>query len=124
MLDEGAKLSAELLSSEPRTPWAKENADTMLEMSAPSPRMEECCYFWHLRTPRVTLYNPKNKKRFSLTYSGDTLPEFVEWKSMASGDYALGLEPSTTKLDDGFIYRTIESGESIRFYVKLTVRGE
>ena len=122
MLDEGAKLSAELLSSEPRTPWAKENADTMLEMSAPSPRMEECCYFWHLRTPRVTLYNPKNKKRFSLTYSGDTLPEFVEWKSMASGDYALGLEPSTTKLDDGFIYRTIEGGESIRFYVKLTVR--
>ena len=83
--------------------------------------MEECCYFLRLNTPSVTLKNQKNKKAFTLTYSADTLPEFVEWKSMASGDYALGLEPSTTKLDEGFVYRTVASGESIRFALDLTV---
>jgi hypothetical protein len=29
-----------------------------------------------------------------LSYSLDTLPVLAHWKSMASGDYALGLEPS------------------------------
>jgi hypothetical protein len=31
-----------------------------------------------------------------LTWSGDTLPILAEWRSMASGDYVLGLEPSNT----------------------------
>ena len=122
-LDEGARIVAEVSSFSPRTPWAEENKETMLEMSAPSPKMEECCYFLRLASPRICLQNPKNKKCFTLTYSGDTLPEFVEWKSMASGDYALGLEPSTTKLDDGFTYRVLPAGESIRFALDLSVSG-
>lgn len=121
MLDDGARIVAEVSSFEPRTPWAKENKATMFEMCMPSPKMEECCYFLHLATPRISLENPKNGKCFTLTYSADTLPEFVEWKSMASGDYALGLEPSTTKLDDGFTYRVLRSGESVRFTLDLCV---
>ena len=54
-------------------------------------------------------------------YSGDTLPCFVEWKSMASGDYALGLEPCTTELDNRFAYKTIEVGEEIKFFVKILI---
>ena len=121
MLNEGAEMIADIASCEPRTEWAKENVESKLTISSPSPRMEECCYFLRLTTPSVTLKNQKNKKAFTLTYSADTLPEFVEWKSMASGDYALGLEPSTTKLDEGFVYRTVASGESIRFALDLTV---
>ena len=121
MLDEGAKIVADVSSFEPRTPWAEENKETMLQMSLPSPKMEECCYFLHLASPCISLENPKNKKCFTLTYSGETLPEFVEWKSMASGDYALGLEPSTTKLDDAFAYRVLRSGESVRFSLNLSV---
>ena len=40
---------------------------------------------------------------------------------MASGDYALGLEPCTTELDDGFTYKVIKPQESIVFQLKLTV---
>lgn len=121
MLDEGGEVVCDLLSYEPRTPWAKENAQSMFHIDGATPQMEECCYFLKLATPKISLENPMRKKRFTLTYSGETLPEFVEWKSMASGDYALGLEPSTTKLDDAFTYRTIGSGESIRFTLDLTV---
>lgn len=74
-----------------------------------------------LKEPCVSLENKKIQKRFSLAYSGDTLPEFVQWKSMASGDYALGLEPCTTKLDDGFHYSKIAPNEEISFRLRLSV---
>ena len=40
---------------------------------------------------------------------------------MASGDYALGLEPCTTELDDCFAYKTIEVGEKIKFFVNISI---
>ena len=66
------------------------------------------CYFLRLKTPRVCLKNKSLGKQFVLEWTKETLPHFVEWKSMASGDYALGLEPCTTELDQTFTYRTIE----------------
>jgi hypothetical protein len=76
-----------------------------------------------LAKPQISLVNEKSGKRFMLSYSADTLPHFVEWKSMASGDYALGFEPSTTELDDRFQYRKIAPGEKIRFSLELTVNN-
>ena len=32
--------------------------------------------------------------RVKLSWSGDTLPILAQWRSMASGDYVLGLEPT------------------------------
>ena len=77
------------------------------------------CYFLKLKTPRVSLVNKNLGRKFTLSWSGDTLPQFVEWKSMASGDYALGLEPSTTKLDGGFAYCKLPAGERRRFCIAL-----
>ena len=122
MLDDGAKIVADVDSYTPRTEWAKQNEGTMYEMSAPVPNQEETCYFLKMNKPQISLVNEKVGKRFTVSYSGDTLPHFVEWKSMASGDYALGLEPCTTELDDGFTYRTIKAGEQIQFFVNIQVR--
>lgn len=121
MLDEGAKIVADVRSYEPRTPWAKENENTMYEMSAPEAGREETCYFLKLGKSEIGLENQKLGKKFTVSYSGDALTEFVEWKSMASGDYALGLEPCTTKLDEHFAYKTIKAGEKILFRVCLSV---
>ena len=121
MLDDGAKIIADLNGYIARTPWAKQNEGTMLEMSDAVAGEEECCYFLDLAKPEISLENSKNKKKFTLSYSADTLPNFVEWKSMASGDYALGLEPCTTKLDDYFEYNTIAPGENISFSLCLSV---
>lgn len=121
MLDDGVKVIADVESYTPRTAWAKQNEATMYEMNASTPNQEETCYFLNLKKPEITLVNEKNGKEFTVSYSGDTLPCFVEWKSMASGDYALGLEPCTTELDDGFVYREIKEGEQIKFFVDISI---
>ena len=121
MLDDGAKVVADVESYTPRTPFAKENERTMYEMSASIPNQEETCYFLKLRKPEVSLMNERAGKKFTISYSGDTLPCFVEWKSMASGDYALGLEPCTTELDDRFTYQTIKPNEQIQFFARISI---
>jgi hypothetical protein len=121
MLDNGAKVVADVESYTPRTAWAKQNEATMYEMNDAVPNQEEACYFLKLSKPEIALVNEKIGKKFTVSYSGDTLTHFVEWKSMASGDYALGLEPCTTELDDRFAYKTIEVGEEIKFFVKILI---
>ena len=122
MLDDGAKICAEVESYCPRNGWAKENEGVMCEITEPLAMQKETCYFLKLKTGKISLENPKTGKTFGVEYSKDTLPCFVEWKSMASGDYALGLEPCTTELDDKFKYKTLKSGEEVRFSVCLSVR--
>ena len=121
MLDNGAKVVADVESCTPRTAWAKQNEATMYAMNDAVPNQEEACYFLKLSKPEIALVNEKIGKKFTVSYSGDTLTHFVEWKSMASGDYALGLEPCTTELDDRFAYKTIEVGEEIKFFVKILI---
>ena len=57
-----------------------------------------------------------------MSYSGETLPYFVEWKSMASGDYALGLEPSTTRLGDDFEFCTLKAQKKVLFNLTLDMK--
>ena len=108
LLDEGAELVDDACEVIPRTPWAAEHAKMRTKMEKPVANEEEMCYFLRLKTPRVCLKNKSLGKQFVLEWTKETLPHFVEWKSMASGDYALGLEPCTTELDQTFTYRTIE----------------
>lgn len=121
MLDVGAKVIADVESYTPRTAWAKQNETTMYEMSGPIPNQEEACYFLKLNKPEISLINEKIGKRLTVAYSGDTLPNFVEWKSMASGDYALGLEPATTELDNNFVYKNINPKEEVVHYIKISI---
>ncbi len=121
MLDAGAKIEADEESCVPRTPFAKERVATRHLMTDSVVGEDETCYFLKLKKPEISLVNEKLGKRFTLAYSKETLPCFIEWKSMASGDYALGLEPCTTELDDRFTYRTIGAGERITLSVAITV---
>ena len=122
MLDDGAKVIADVESYTPRTAWAKQNEATIYAMNDAVPNQEEACYFLKLSKPEIALVNEKIGKKFTVSYSGDTLPCFVEWKSMASGDYALGLEPCTTELDERFTYLTVGSGEEVSFCLCISVK--
>lgn len=122
MLDEGAELLDDAGEVIPRTPWAAKHLAERRQMCAPVDNEEEMCYFLRLKTPRVTLKNAALGKRFTLEWSQETLPHFVEWKSMAAGDYALGLEPCTTELNERFSFATIEKGEKRLFSLKLSVQ--
>ena len=121
MLDDGAVIEANVVENFPRTPWSEEHKETFLTMESPLPLKEETCYFLKLAEPKISLKNAKNGKRFTLTYSADTLPAFIEWKSMASADYALGLEPATTYLDDKFAYKTLAPEAEVCFSLHFTV---
>jgi len=121
MLDEGARILADPAEYFARNDFSRENAETRYEISASVPNQPECCYYLSLREPQIALVNERLGKVFRLSYTKDTLPYFLEWKSMASGDYALGLEPSTTMLDSSFAYKTVAPGAKIGFRIDIAV---
>ena len=122
MLDEGAEVVVDTAELYPRTPWSKKNESDRYNISAPVPAEEETCYFMRLNTPKASLVNRKLGKTMTVSYSSDTLPYFIEWKSMASGDYALGFEPCTTHLDDRFEYNIIRPEQQIKFSISISAK--
>lgn len=123
MLDEGANVVADIAEVHTRSEWAKQRMATMTEIGAAVPGEDETCYYLTLNKPEIALVNKRMGKAFTVSYSNDTLPRFLMWKSMASGDYALGLEPCTTELDTSFTYKPIKPGEEIRFRLGLKISG-
>ncbi|MBE6595060.1 MAG: DUF4432 family protein [Ruminococcaceae bacterium] len=121
MLDEGATFVADVEERVARTEWSSRNAEVAAVAGAPMPNEEETCYFLKLARPEAALVNEKLGKKLTVAYSNDTLPHFVHWKSMASGDYVMGLEPCTTELDDRFAYKKLAPGEQVRFVVHIGV---
>ncbi len=121
MLDDGVKIIADAEKIDGRTDCVEENQEKPFEICDCIPNIDESCYYLDLEKPEISLVNEKIGKMVKLHYSKDTLPYFLEWKSMASGDYALGLEPCTTELDDGFTYKVIKPQENIVFQLKLVV---
>jgi hypothetical protein len=121
MIDDGATIEADIKGCEPRNDWAKRNEKTAFITEAPLPCREETCYYLTLGKPEISVVNSAIGKKFTLAYEGEALTSFIEWKSMACGDYALGLEPCTSGLDDKFEYKNLAIGDSVRNAVSLTV---
>ena len=123
LLDEGAKVLADVNKVTPRNEWSKKRESDRAIVSAPVDNEEETCYFLELNTPEISLENKTVGKKFTLSYSKDTLPAFIHWRSMASGDYAVGFEPSTSVLDDGFSYKTLKAGQKIDFSLTFEIKN-
>lgn len=121
-LDEGVRVSGKIAHCEPRTEWAEINQKDYNVMGKPVPNAEETCYFLSLSEPYIEVENAKLGKQIRLDFS-ENLSEFVLWKSTKCNDYAMGIEPSTTKLDEHFRYSKIKSGESKKFSVKFSVKS-
>ena len=121
LVDEGAEIICDAGESIPRTPWAAENKARMFLVDAPCDNEEEMCYFHRLRRPEISILNRKIGKKLTVRYSDATLPVLVEWKSMGSGDYTIGLEPATSWLDGYFAYRQLEPGGSVVNSVSISV---
>ena len=122
LLDENCRIEADIVKATPRDVWAKERLPKLTEITPAVPCEAETCYFLTLKTPQISLVNKKSGRKFTLSYDAKTLPKFVLWKSMACGDYALGMEPCSTELDGGFHRTVIKAGESINF--KLNMKAE
>lgn len=119
-LDEGAEITAPILRTQPRTPWAEQNRTERLHISAPTER-EEQVYYHTVERGVIQISNPRKLLRATIEYDANALPYFIEWKSMISGDYALGIEPSTTTLDGDFKKKVIAFGAAHRYEITVSV---
>lgn len=122
MLDEGAEIKADIADTIARTPFAKARRNKCLVMDAPVDE-EEQVFYHTLKERGVSVVNKKLKREFKIDYDTDKLPFLVEWKSMLYGDYALGIEPSTTFMDDFFNYSSIEAGQSVNIDLTLEIKS-
>jgi len=126
MLSEKAKLVLpHKRKTTPRTDFAAEELEQALEFDSPVDSEEERVFFHELSNPWARLENSELEMAATLRWSGDSLPILVQWRSMASGDYALGLEPSNSYIKgraeerkNGTL-RTIAGFESVK--TKLTL---
>lgn len=114
-LDEGVKIIANTLNTRPRTPHAASGLSECFTMSAPVAGMEEQVYYHEVKNGNICVENKRISKRITISYDNKAMPYFIEWKSAASGDYALGIEPSTTLLDGEFNKNIIKAGERKSF---------
>ncbi len=96
MLSENARLVLpEDRETVPRTEFAKTGLGRELVFDAPVDNEEERVFFQKMRSDfTARLENPSLGVAAEMKWSGDTLPILTEWRSMASGDYVLGLEPT------------------------------
>lgn len=79
----------------PRTEFAKTGLDRACEFDPPIDGEEERVFFQKMKREYwARLENPALGVNMTISWSGDTLPILSEWRSMASGDYVLGLEPT------------------------------
>lgn len=121
LADGGAVIEGQFDESHARTPWAEENKAKMFEIEPPSDNMEETVYFHRQSVPSVSIVNKKIGKKLTLSYSLDTLPYFIEWKSRGSGDYCIGLEPATSWLDGYVEGRDLEPGATVLNRIAIEV---
>ena len=79
----------------PRTEFARTGLGRECTFDPPIPGEEERVFFQKMKQDfRAELVNPALGIRMTMTWSGDTLPILSQWRSMAAGDYVLGLEPT------------------------------
>ena len=84
-----------MLFRSPRTPFAATGLGQETTFTEPVPGEEERVFFHEEIERRASIVNPAINTRMTITWS-DTLPILSHWRSMASGDYVCGLEPSNT----------------------------
>ncbi len=79
----------------PRTEFAKTGLGRECRFDKPIDGEEERVFFQLMHGGfRAELRNPELGVRAVMTWNGDRLPILSQWRSMASGDYVLGLEPT------------------------------
>lgn len=126
-LDEGLQIDFPKSEIRGRTPHAAAAIDSHKIITAPIDGEPEQVFF-HLpeqKDARVDLTNRTIGVRASLLYDAERLPVLTQWKSMGSGDYALGIEPGTSflrgrevELNDGYS-ACVKAFDALSFEIEL-----
>ena len=117
-LDECLEMDIPASKSDPLTKIAKKRKDEMFRITAPVDDGDEDVYYHTLTEGKVRLNNPKQGVGVEMLYDTNDFPVTLEWKSMISGDYALGIEPSLTRFDH-FKMQTLKAKDKKSYQIKI-----
>ena len=125
LLDEGAELIAPSRAQTPRnaSALAAKGESDLFVMDAPRDCYPEQVFYHDLAADAAgnTYCALKNSKRglaLKLSFNKNELPFFTQWKSIASGDYVLGMEPGNCHVEgmererERGTLTTLKAGES------------
>jgi len=132
ILDEGSKLLASIKKIKPRDEISKQGLEHYNEIIDPQDSYIEQVFYIEAGADQygntmVAFVNPKINLGVYLKYNTINLPELIFWKSMASGDYAVGIEPSNCypegKINQKEINKlcVIESFKKLNFDIEIGV---
>ena len=114
----------------PRSDFAKTGLGRELEFDLPIPGEEERVFLQKMEKEYwARLENSEIGVSMTISWSGDTLPILSEWRSMAAGDYVLGLEPTNCYISGRHAERengtlpVLKAFESISNTVKIEFAG-
>ena len=117
-LDECLKLDIPAIKSDPLTAVAKVNQADKFRITAPVDGGDEHVYYHTLAEGKIRLDNPEKNIVVEMLYDTNDFPVTLQWKSMISGDYALGIEPSLTRFDQ-FKMQILKTNESKTYKIKI-----
>ena len=102
-LDENTRLLIPTRKVTPRDAEAEGHEDRYDRMEAPKPEEPEYVFIHDLKTDEkqntfVCVMNREKEIGLKIEFNMKYLPYFMEWKSVAAGDYVIGLEPSNSSV--------------------------
>lgn len=118
ILSETATLKVDSFDIKPVS--STHNIPECFKFEAPTPARDEEVYLHYVnkgKGEKAVLTNGDFK--VSISFDQKEFPYFTEWKSMASGDYVLGLEPCSIPMPNK-VYNKIGAGETANHSVKIT----
>lgn len=102
-LDESTELLIPTRKVTPRDEASQGHEDRYDRMDAPKDNEPEYVFIHDLKTEEnldtfVCVINRNRGIALKISFNMKNLPYFMEWKSIASGDYVIGLEPSNSSV--------------------------
>lgn len=133
ILDDGARTYYSTTEVAPRNDFAAEGMDNYDVMEAPGVGRDEQCYF-HTGHGEgeafAMLHNEKLGIAAVVRYDKAVFPLLCEWKCMRAGEYALGLEPTTSGVvsrkesRESGLLTYLEPGERREFNVTIELTDD
>lgn len=132
VVSENSTIHAPSQQQTPISDFAAQSLAEWAQLEAPQHGLPERCYAHQMQADqdgkvRASIANSTLDFKAFLQYGAKELPHFMQWKTMASGNYACGLEPSNAPLLPRNELRkqgqlpVLQPGESWNFQVQLGV---
>lgn len=124
-LSECCEVVLPTLKVQPRDETSAPHVARWSRVEEPEPNMPEHVFIHELAADDhhntfAAILNHQTKLGISVEFCKDVLPYFMQWKSMAAGDYVMGLEPSNSSVYGKLYHIKQGSVRSIPPFGKVT----